>query len=38
MKNIIICSYGTQQSPEPGTSANILRLTEGITREDAAGN
>ena len=38
MKNIIICSDGTWQSPESDTSTHVLRLAEGIAPEDAAGN
>ena len=35
MKNIIICSDGTWQSPESDTSTHVLRLAEGIAPEDA---
>jgi uncharacterized protein (DUF2235 family) len=38
MKNIIICSDGTWQSPESDTSTHVLCLAEGIAPEDAAGN
>lgn len=38
MKNIIICSDGTWQSPESDTSTHILRIARGIAPEDAAGN
>ena len=38
MKNIIICSDGTWQSPESDTSTHVLRLAEGIAPEDSAGN
>jgi len=30
MKNIIICSDGTWQSPESDTSTHILRIARGI--------
>lgn len=38
MKNIIICSDGTWQSPESDHGTHILRLAEGIAPEDSAGN
>ncbi|NWO04462.1 MAG: DUF2235 domain-containing protein [Alteromonadaceae bacterium] len=38
MKNIIICSDGTWQSPESNTATHILRLARGIAPQDAAGN
>ena len=38
MKNIIICSDGTWQSPESDTGTHILRIARGIAPEDAAGN
>jgi len=38
MKNIIICSDGTWQSPESDTATHILRIARGIAPEDAAGN
>lgn len=38
MKNIVICSDGTWQSPESGTSTHVLRLAEGIAPQDAAGH
>ncbi|MGC8121862.1 DUF2235 domain-containing protein [Marinobacter sp. VGCF2001] len=38
MKNIIICSDGTWQSPESDTATHVLRLAEAISPEDAAGN
>ncbi|NWO04464.1 MAG: DUF2235 domain-containing protein [Alteromonadaceae bacterium] len=38
MKNIIICSDGTWQSPESNTTTHILRLAQGIAPQDAAGN
>lgn len=38
MKNIVICSDGTWQSPESGTATHVLRLAEGIAPEDATGN
>jgi uncharacterized protein (DUF2235 family) len=38
MKNIIICSDGTWQSPESDTSTHILRIARGIAPEDAAGS
>src|SRR5690554_1323113 len=38
MKNIIICSDGTWQSPESDTSTHVLRLAEGIAPQDTDGN
>ena len=38
MKNIIICSDGTWQSPESDTTTHVLRLAEGIAPQDNAGN
>src|SRR5690554_6154371 len=38
MKNIIICSDGTWQSPETDTSTHVLGLAEAIAPEDAEGN
>ncbi|WP_128082428.1 DUF2235 domain-containing protein [Halomonas sp. KX33721] len=38
MKNIIICSDGTWQSPESDTTTHVLRLAEGIAPQDSAGN
>jgi len=38
MKNIIICSDGTWQSPESGTATHVLRLAEGIAPEDVSGH
>ena len=38
MKNIIICSDGTWQSPESDHSTHVLRLAEGISPEDKKGN
>ena len=38
MKNIIICSDGTWQSPESDSTTHVLRLAEGVAPVDAAGN
>jgi uncharacterized protein (DUF2235 family) len=38
LKNIIICSDGTWQSPESDTTTHVLRLAEGVAPLDAAGN
>ena len=38
MKNIIICSDGTWQSPESDSAIHVLRLAEAIAPEDAKGN
>lgn len=38
MKNIIICSDGTWQSPESDHSTHVLRLAEGIAPESACGH
>lgn len=38
MKNIIICSDGTWQSPESDTSTHVLRLAQAVSPEDGAGH
>lgn len=37
MKNIIVCSDGTWQSPESEAASHVLRIARGIAPEDNAG-
>jgi len=38
MKNIIICSDGTWQSPESDTGTHVLRIARGIAPHDSSGH